>query len=72
MIEPPMCYNCKRQSTRDRFKCDAFPGGIPKAILEGRADHREPIEGDRGILYDPIDPDITPTIGGKTDEGVTN
>jgi hypothetical protein len=71
MTEPPICYNCKHQSERDPFKCDAFPGGIPAAIIENAADHRQPIEGDRGIRYDPIDPDIPlPTIGGETDEGV--
>lgn len=71
MIEPPMCYNCKHQSERDRLKCAAFPGGIPAAIINSRFDHREAFEGDRGIRFESVDPDIPlPTIGGETDEGV--
>ncbi len=61
--EPPICYNCKRKrpATSDLvFVCDAFPAGIPPAIIENRADHREPFEGDRGLRYDPIDDWPTP------------
>lgn len=31
--------------------CDAFPQGIPKAILTGKLSHREYIEGDNGIKF---------------------
>lgn len=37
--------------------CSAFPDGdgIPEAILLGEIDHREPIDGDGGIRYEPIE-----------------
>lgn len=31
--------------------CDAYPEGIPKAILESRHDHRKPRRGDHGLQY---------------------
>ncbi|MCB9731990.1 MAG: hypothetical protein H6745_05080 [Deltaproteobacteria bacterium] len=37
--------------------CAAFPDGIPLAIQQSRADHREPFEGDRGLRFQPtLDP----------------
>ena len=35
--------------------CDAFPvdAGIPFAIWQSSADHRQPFDGDRGIRYQP-------------------
>ncbi len=34
--------------------CDAFPTGIPDVMGDG-GDHREPIEGDHGIRFEPVD-----------------
>ena len=31
--------------------CNAFPGGIPDAILRNVADHRQPFPGDNGIRF---------------------
>jgi hypothetical protein len=63
MKPPPICYNCKHQSSNDPFKCDAFPKGIPAGIINNEIDHREPVAGDRGITFDAIDPNIPfPTI----------
>lgn len=36
-------------------RCTAFPGGIPKPILDERHDHRRSFEGDGGFLFVPID-----------------
>jgi hypothetical protein len=39
-----------------RFVCAAFPAGrgIPDAIVNGENDHREPVEGDHGIRFEPV------------------
>jgi hypothetical protein len=35
--------------------CDAYPDGIPPAILSWEHDHRAPFPGDKGILFEPRD-----------------
>jgi hypothetical protein len=37
--------------TLSSFKCKAFPDGIPLEIIEGKLDHTQPYEGDRGIRF---------------------
>ena len=36
------------------FACDAYPNGIPDEILDNEVDHREAVEGDRGLRFRPI------------------
>jgi hypothetical protein len=51
--------------------CEAFPLAIPKAILEGRADHRKPFPGDDGLRFElaPDAPaDLGPSSRGDLDE----
>jgi hypothetical protein len=31
--------------------CDAYPRGIPDAILTSKADHRKPYRGDHGLQF---------------------
>ena len=47
----PMCMSCKRLSDAG-LTCEAFPDGIPDAILFSEHDHREPFKGDHGLLYE--------------------
>jgi hypothetical protein len=45
----PPCMTCARKSEGDF--CEAFPEGIPVAILEGVHKHRTEYIGDRGLRY---------------------
>lgn len=49
-----LCRHLDRSSTMGAETCDAFPTGIPPAIWFGQDDHREPVEGDHGIQFEPI------------------
>lgn len=49
-----LCINYE-PTDGDRFICLAFPGGIPKEIINGEIFHTSPYEGDNGIQFDPID-----------------
>ena len=50
----PMCVSCKRfRPDAETLSCDAFPDGIPDGILDNEVDHREPVDGDGGLRYDP-------------------
>jgi len=35
------------------LRCEAYPDGIPEAIVMNEVDHRAPQPGDRGLRYDP-------------------
>lgn len=50
-----ICFMCrhKRQGTTT---CDAFPNGIPKKFLDGKAFHLEPERNDRGFQFAPRPP----------------
>jgi hypothetical protein len=37
-----------------------MPDGIPQEIFDGRVIHTEPYPGDDGVMYDPIDIELTP------------
>ena len=47
------CAHCRWSSTVDAT-CDAFPDGIPEAMLTGKDQHRAPVKGDNGIQFSPI------------------
>lgn len=57
---PFLCLWCARLHGRDdgpmpvEIACDAYPGGVPDEILDNEVDHREPVEGDRGLRFVPI------------------
>lgn len=47
------CTTCARRDEKDSLKCEAFPLGIPRVILEGENQHLEPFPGDHGLQYLP-------------------
>lgn len=53
-LYPVYCLLCKHFTgdVMGPWKCAAFDE-IPVEIWEGRADHREPYEGDQGIQFEP-------------------
>jgi tetratricopeptide (TPR) repeat protein len=60
MATLPLCISCKHfpgapGETIETLPttCAAFPGGIPRAILEGDTRHLEPYPGDGGIRFEP-------------------
>lgn len=50
-VHTPICFGCRFYS--QDLKCNAFPHGIPMAVITGKVDHRTPIKGDRGITFEP-------------------
>ena len=57
---PFLCLWCRHLHGRDddimpvRLACSAFPDGIPAKILGNRVDHRDPVDGDNGVRFEPI------------------
>ena len=52
----PICLYCThydRSVLRDGYFCAAFPDGIPDEIIESQLDHRDPVDGDHGIQFNP-------------------
>jgi hypothetical protein len=49
------CLGCAHY--RFAYSCEAFPQGIPDAILVGQVIHTEPYPGDRGVRFTPRDGD---------------
>lgn len=47
----PMCDACIHR--KSPYTCEAFPDGIPDAIIIEGKDHRKPFKGDGGIRFKP-------------------
>lgn len=52
----PMCKFCKHYIKKfppgRPYTCDAFPDGIPDKIFFEAGDHRQPLHGDNGIVFE--------------------
>ena len=51
-----MCVYCRHKHDDEgdgNMTCEAFPGGIPDEIIRVGYDHREPYDGDGGIMFEP-------------------
>ena len=58
-IQKGQCDRCKhwRPTLLGTGTCAAFPGGIPFDVWTNQIDHTEPIEGDRGVQFEPREAD---------------
>jgi len=52
-METVYCMTCKHYNGLQT--CDAFKDKIPQDIFTGLRNHEEPVEGDNGITYEPIE-----------------
>lgn len=57
-MQSDQCVTCARYLGGG--ECEAFPHGIPEAIITGAHDHREPYEGDRGKRWVELTEDSPP------------
>lgn len=57
MVQFPQCMDCKNyigKNENEKLCCRAFPDGIPDDIFWNKIDHKENINGDRGIKFEKI------------------
>jgi hypothetical protein len=61
LILSRQCANCVHlRGAKDyRWRCDAFPDGIPTPILREEFDHTVPYPGDHGIQFEMQEPEPT-------------
>lgn len=64
-VPVPICFACTHlHEGIGTMECNAFPDGIPDAILDSEADHRLPYPGDHDIRFEqrPDRPEPDPLV----------
>ena len=41
------------------FTCAAFPEGVPDSIVMSQVDHRQQVDGDHELRFEPVDADAS-------------
>jgi len=56
-LKGPICQKCKHFNRKEygKFKCKAFPNGIPDEIVFSEFDHTKPHPSDNGIQFEPLE-----------------
>lgn len=49
------CKHLRPTKPEERVSCAAFPDGISSEILLNKQDHRQPLEGDKGIQFEAVE-----------------
>lgn len=58
-VPASQCAFCKHLvADRGNWHCAAFLQGIPREVKNTEHDHRQPIEGDHGIRWEPYEPGV--------------
>ena len=50
-----VCKHLDRDPDATVFGCAAFPRGIPESIYLSQIKHTSPVDGDNGIVFEPIE-----------------
>lgn len=53
----PYCRFCAHKRDTYPWTCEAFPGGLPEAVLSGANEHLRAIPGDKGFRFE-LRPDL--------------
>ncbi len=56
-VYTPICFTCKYWHGKsgdndDKFRCVAYPHGIPIGIMNGNLDHHKNLPGDNGVHWE--------------------
>ena len=51
----PQCIVCEHLISAEKQTCEAFPKGIPDKFFFGDVMHDVSVEGDNGIIFEPIE-----------------
>jgi hypothetical protein len=57
-LPPVACARCAQLWPGDKTRCNAFPQGIPRDILDGEDPHTTPHLGDHGIQFTPASAEL--------------